>query len=140
VERLVTALCLGGLLGGLLAACPGPPIDQANPCIDGPPNDEPSACPSPPPSYTTDVLPVLEASCLLCHTPFEPDGGANPQYASPTNLTTYAQQFALKGTLLSQLLTCQMPNLDAGATPLDEAQRLTLMGWVICGAPGPDAG
>jgi hypothetical protein len=28
-----------------------------------------------------------------------------------------------------------MPNVDAGAMPLDEAQRLILMDWIVCGTP-----
>jgi hypothetical protein len=124
------------LLAALLSACPGTPaINQANPCIDGPPNDVPSACPSPAPSYATDVLPVLQSSCLLCHSPTEPDGGANPQYISPYNFSTYSLQFANKGTFLTEIEACLMPNLDAGAAPIDEADRLTLMDWLICGAP-----
>jgi hypothetical protein len=153
------------LAAGSLVACSNspPPINQDNPCIDGPPNDEPSACPSPEPSYQTDVLPVLESSCLLCHTPTFSDGGIydggcfadggydggndggycvvvgpsylNPQYSSPYDFSTYALQSKNKGTILTQLLKCNMPNVDAGAMPLDEAQRLILMDWIVCGTP-----
>lgn len=132
----VDRAALAALLSGLLAACPGsPPIDQANPCANGPPGDEPSACPSPQPSYKTDVLPVLQTKCLLCHSPADPDGGPNSRYSSPYDFSTYALQLENKGTLLTDILICKMPNLDAGATPLDEAERLTLMDWLVCGAP-----
>jgi hypothetical protein len=123
----------------LLLACsnsPPPPINQADPCINGPPsNDEPSACPTPEPSYANDVVPVLEFSCLICHSPTLPDGGPNPGYQSPYDYSTYEKQVQNKGIFLTQILACKMPNIDAGATPLDEAQRLILMDWIVCGTP-----
>jgi hypothetical protein len=126
------------LLVAILAACSGSTststLNQANPCADGPPNDAPSACPSPPPTYQADVLPVLQAKCLICHSPTLPDGGANAMYQPPYNYSTYALQDAIKGTIYTEILTCNMPNLDAGASPMDEADRQIIMGWITCGA------
>ncbi len=164
------ASLLAALATGVLLACSGNgngdggTINQANPCFDVPPNpppsDTPSACPSPEPSYQADVLPILESSCLLCHTPMLSDGGVfdggcfadggagdagycvtigptypNPQYSSPYNFSTYQLQNQNKGIIFTQLQKCLMPNQDAGAVPLDEAQRETLMDWLVCGAP-----
>ncbi len=122
------------LLATAACACgPGPDsgdggIDTANPCAGGVPEDIPSSCPSPAPSYAKDVRPVLAQRCLPCHTP-----GA-PLYALP-DMTSYGAVYDARGVVLSQIATCKMPAVDAGAAPLTEAERQAIMGWLVCGAP-----
>ena len=46
----------------------------------------------------------------------------------------YASLFALKDAVLNQVSVCNMPPVDANPT-LGEADRSTLLAWIVCGAP-----
>ncbi|HUB07302.1 MAG TPA: hypothetical protein VMB50_09880 [Myxococcales bacterium] len=126
------------LLASLLAACGGGHPGGGDGGTDGGscPNLSPT-CPSPPPSYATQVAPILERSCLPCHTP-----GKQP-YAAPTDLTNWSAVNGIHGTVLDELFVCAMPNgdggpgfvLDGGAPTISDADKLTVMDWCLCEAP-----
>ena len=105
-----------------LAAC----TTNAPPPGPACPNDLPGACPSPPPSYARDVAPVIAARCGPCHAP----GGVE---AAQRDFSAYATVHTQRVTILTQIHACLMPPADAGT--LDAAERATLQGWLVCGAP-----
>ena len=88
------------------------------------PNDLPTSCPSPEPSYANDVVPVITRACKNCH--FQ--GGLNQDQL----FDTFDEVHAQRGEILTQVNSCRMPPADAGA--LSEADRQTLLGWLVCGA------
>lgn len=129
----VLVMTLG--FGGAAVACSSsssPPPPPAQQC----PDDLPAACPTPEPSYSKDVAPILEHYCLQCHGP----GGV--EYAKE-DLSTYAAVLARRAEVLSQVNLCNMPpvsgvadaGVEAGAMPLSDAARVTLLGWLVCDAP-----
>jgi len=90
------------------------------------PDDLPSSCSGTAPSYATEVAPLVQSVCGKCHAP----GGI----ASNRSLTDYASLFNLKDAVLNQVSVCNMPPADADPT-LGEADRATLLNWIVCGAP-----
>ncbi|HEY1586939.1 MAG TPA: hypothetical protein VGH63_14695, partial [Polyangia bacterium] len=91
------------------------------------PDDLPSSCPATVPSYATDVAPIVNGVCAaMCHAP----GGI----ASNRPMGDYASLFALKDAVLNQVSVCNMPPVDANPS-LGEADRSTLLAWIVCGAP-----
>jgi hypothetical protein len=105
--------------------------DSGAGCID----ETPDACPSPEPSYTSDVLPVLQAHCYECHA----DAGLTTS-ESQVDLGSYAAVYSERGTILGQVSTCRMPpsvaplGLTLPPAPTD-ADRATILGWLKCNAP-----
>ena len=89
------------------------------------PSDLPSACPSPPPSYAKDVAPIFARRCVVCHS----EGGVEAE----RDYTTYDRIHQLRTDILTQVYACRMPPADAAAPTL--AERETLLGWLVCGAP-----
>jgi hypothetical protein len=89
------------------------------------PNDLPAACPSPAPSWSGDIAAIMAARCAACHAP----GGS----VSEKPLTTYAEVYQRRVTVLTEVYGCLMP--PAGADPLSAAERQDLLGWLVCGAP-----
>lgn len=89
------------------------------------PKDTPSSCPSPTPSYATDVAPIIMTYCADCHSPT----GQAPDRL----LQTYAQVYSRRASVLSFTATCQMPPPDFPQPT--EQERVTLLGWLACGAP-----
>jgi uncharacterized membrane protein len=83
-----------------------------------------TACPTDVPSYKAAIVPILEQTCIPCHTP----GGLGR-----TSMTTYAEVSAESGAMLSQVTVCAMPPLNGPA--ITDAQRTTLTAWLRCGAP-----
>ncbi len=93
------------------------------------PNDLPSSCPVPTPSYASDVQPIIAQRCVICHE----SGGLE---VAPFDLGTYSDVFTDRSAVLDQVYACAMPRVDsAGALPLTESERTTLLGWLVCGAP-----
>lgn len=85
-------------------------------------------CPDPPPSFASDAQPIINTYCLGCHSP----GGEEANRP----LVTYAdvaKQNGSSGTILNQVINCQMPPPDAPA--LQPSERDTLLAWLVCGAP-----
>jgi hypothetical protein len=82
-------------------------------------------CPATPPSYAQTVQPIIAKRCVSCH------------FAGSTlareDLSTYAGVFANRGTVLDQVYGCIMPPSDA--LPLAADEKVTLMTWLVCGAP-----
>jgi hypothetical protein len=79
------------------------------------------------PSFATDVAPVVARVCgMKCHAP----GGI----AQNRPLTDYASVVALGDAILNQVSVCNMPPADADPA-LGEADRATLLAWIVCGAP-----
>ncbi|HEY2745102.1 MAG TPA: cytochrome c peroxidase [Polyangia bacterium] len=91
------------------------------------PDDLPSSCPATAPSYATDVAPIVANVCAaMCHAP----GGI----AQNRPLGDYQSLFNLSDAVLNQVSVCNMP--PANADPqLGEADRATLLAWIVCGAP-----
>jgi hypothetical protein len=90
----------------------------------GCPNDLPQSCPSPAPGWAQDIAPVIEARCATCHA----TGGV----AASTPLTTHAEVFSRKGSVLNQIHACKMP--QASAPQLSAAERAAVQEWLVCGA------
>ncbi len=91
------------------------------------PDDLPSTCPATTPSYANDVAPIVNGVCAaMCHAP----GGI----AQNRPLGDYQDLFNLSDAVLNQVSVCNMP--PANADPqLGEADRSTLLAWIVCGAP-----
>jgi hypothetical protein len=86
----------------------------------------PRACPPTVPSFAMDIAPLIARRCRpACH---EPGGVSEAQ-----TLTTYAQVFAKRGTVLTQFLYCKMPPPPVPALPPEEGAQL--LDWLICGSP-----
>ena len=63
--------------------------------------------------------------CAVCHGP----GGVE----SNRDLSTYDHVHTLRSSVLDQVHACAMPPADGEA--LTAAERATLLGWLVCGAP-----
>ncbi|MHB8419460.1 MAG: hypothetical protein ACYDCL_15400 [Myxococcales bacterium] len=121
---LATACC--GPSGGVDAGADGGRCPSVSPACDAGTS----------PSYRSQVEPILERSCLPCHTP-----GQQP-YAG-FDLSSYGAVDAIHQTVLEQLYICAMPNgdggpgfaLDGGSLTLSPADRLTVIDWCCSGAP-----
>jgi hypothetical protein len=122
-----------------IAGCPDPlgndpnlPDDEADGAGSNPrgvvcPPALPESCPQTP-SYSMDIEPILQRTCLSCHAP----GGV----AADRDLTTYKNFRRLETTNFVQVNACLMPPADAGpdaALSLDE--RTELLQWFVCGSP-----
>lgn len=116
-HRTGFALLLAPIFVGIASCHAGDP-----PC----PNDLPASCPDGgAPSYQSQIAPLLGASCVRCHSP---TGSA---FDKP--LGTYAQVYALRTEVLSEVYGCLMPPRDDG--PLAPSERSILLTWLVCRAP-----
>jgi hypothetical protein len=110
------------LLLGLAWGCSSTPSDPAADAGLCPSAAE--SCPSPVPSYSKDIVPILNQSCTVCHSP-----GGIAGYPE----TTYEDVVSQTSPILSQVDSCMMPPSNYPLTP---AQRQTLLAWLgPCGAP-----
>jgi hypothetical protein len=121
------------LVIGIASGCSSSPSGDGGGDADadaGPtcPNVLPAACPSPAPSYETDVLPIFEQRCYMCHA----DGGITTS-GSGIDLGSYAQVYMLRGDVTSEVNACKMPPATATQPTLE--QRTALLGWLKCNAP-----
>jgi len=124
----------GGVPGDAdLAACVADgPIGTSRP---GCPNDLPpdTDCATASPFYA-DVAPIFAARCSVCHQV----GGLETKYI----FDTYAQvhdNTGIRTRILTQIYACRMP--PSCAPNLSDAERGTMLKWLVCGAPeSPDAG
>lgn len=87
--------------------------------------DLPDACPTPKPGYANEVVPILEAKCNGCHDGH--DGG-------PWPLTNHDLVVHWTSAILATLEHCTMPP-STSPMPITEAERHTLIAWLVCGAP-----
>ena len=83
------------------------------------------ACPPNPPSYAQTVGPTIALRCSGCHFP-----GST---IAKADLTTYAQIYAKRGTVLDEVYGCVMPPTTSTAPTSEERARL--LEWLGCGAP-----
>jgi len=94
-----------------------------------------SRCPSPPVTWE-QVQPLIVTYCFQCHG----EGGIEQ---SQYDYTSYAGVYKNRAEMLTQTYQCQMPPYDASPPtaifPTDQ-DRQTIVSWLVCGAPGPDAG
>jgi hypothetical protein len=87
----------------------------------------PSAC-AQTPSYAKEIAPLVERSCLPCHSP----GGI----AADRDLTNYSLFVRLETTDFVQVSNCLMPPPDAGPdATLTLGDRTELLQWFVCGSP-----
>jgi hypothetical protein len=124
------ALAAGGV-GLLLVACGGSPgsgaggenVENAirNSCAA----TVPPTCSTSTPRYA-DVEPILQKSCVPCH--------PGPAGATQWPLTEYEDVAPWAGVIQDQLCANAMPPVDGGVA-IAEADRLTILDWVECGAP-----
>jgi hypothetical protein len=84
-------------------------------------------CPATPPSWSNDVEPLITRYCWQCHG----DGGIEQ---SSRDFSTYQGVYANRVAIQTQVLSCAMPEPDAGAQPTS-AERQTIVEWVACGGP-----
>jgi uncharacterized membrane protein len=132
-----------GALAGLLvltalgcAADPAAPVDHS---CDGLPTDELAAAPRATcpddlpsdadcegtlPSYKAEVAAVVNERCGTCHGP----GGV--EVSLP--LSTHAQLYQQRRSVLNQIFTCRMP--PACAIDLTSDERAMLLKWMVCGS------
>ena len=94
-----------------------------------------TTCPTPATTWA-EVEPVIIKYCFQCHG----EGGIEQ---SMYDYTTYAGEYKNRSEMLTQVYQCQMPPYDA--SPPTEVfptaqDRQTIVAWLVCGAPGPDAG
>jgi hypothetical protein len=87
------------------------------------PNDGATACPSTPPSFTNDVTPIVQKSCIYCHTA----GGS----AGDLPFDTRDERHANHDKLVADVAACSMP----ADGPLSSTDRKTLLAWAACGEP-----
>jgi hypothetical protein len=139
VSRLFVLL-LGVALGCSSAPIPGGPEGGPEAGTDGGgeagadsggdaarscPSDLPASCPGIKPSYHRDVVPILSAACIHCHSPTGIGGYSE---------TTYADVYQQRSAILDQVYSCLMPPASRYGG-LTIGQRETLLAWLVCGAP-----
>jgi uncharacterized membrane protein len=117
--RAPAVLVLAAVACLSLATCGG-----GDPGVDCP-NDTPATCPAPVPSYAGQVSDIIKSRCAVCHSP----SGLEPSRL----MQTYAQIYAQRSSMLSQIASCRMPL--GGATSLSIEERQALLGWFVCNAP-----
>jgi uncharacterized membrane protein len=121
---LVPLLCFAAAATSAVAvACSGgssaDPADAGATCPIAP------GCPaSGPPSYSTEILPILQQSCIGCHSAAGTAG---------YDETTYANVYGQRSPMLDQVSGCLMP--PQNGPQLTAAQRTALTAWLECGAP-----
>jgi uncharacterized membrane protein len=87
-------------------------------------------CPSPQPSWATEVQPLIQARCYMCHS----EGGIEwPKW----DLSSYSSASMNRMEVLTQVFHCWMPPGDASPPVplLTNAERQTIVQWIACGAP-----
>lgn len=85
----------------------------------------PASCPSTTPSYATDVAPLMAKYCTSCHIA----GGQE----SDKPLDSHAALSGQSGDVQGQIAGCDMP--PSGSTQPTDAERNTILAWIVCGAP-----
>lgn len=82
----------------------------------------PRACVEPAPTYT-DVSPIFEARCVICHAGMA--GG-------PWPLTSYGHVADWQDEIRSHVSRCTMPPPDSGVAISDD-ERAEILMWLRCG-------
>jgi|HubBroStandDraft_6_1064221.scaffolds.fasta_scaffold941891_1 hypothetical protein len=84
---------------------------------------EAAACPKPP--RYADIAPIVERSCVPCHSSDASDG--------EWPLTEYSDVAPWAALVQDDLCTYRMPPLDGGVD-ITAADRLAVLDWIQCGA------
>jgi hypothetical protein len=98
-----------------------------DPAASCPPVDA-STCRLPIPSYANDVAPILDRRCnSTCHAPG----------VGPWPLNNYPDVHDWVGIIGPYVAECEMPPDDAAAGNGDMTyqERVTVLDWLVCGAP-----
>lgn len=84
----------------------------------------PESCPASAPSYTTDVAPLLQKYCVSCHNA----SGSEPSHL----LDTHSGVSSAADHVKAEVSGCTMP--PSGSTAPTDAERNTILAWLVCGA------
>jgi hypothetical protein len=98
----------------------GCPKDTIPACVDGGV-----------PSYATQVQPLFQSLCVICHAPGTTEGASRPMY-------DFTYVHANSGPLLDDIYDCHMPPWTDAGQPMfviTEQQRQIMLSWLACGAP-----
>jgi hypothetical protein len=106
----------------------GTPASDGGTC----PKDLPATCPSPTPSYAAQVGGIIQSYCVPCHSPTGIESGL--PFATYSDIHDNAGRSM---DMLFQLNACKMPPPGNAKPP--EADRVTLLGWLVCEASGTAA-
>lgn len=127
--RRLRALMIG-LSGALAAGCagserPDPPPDvlPGGSCPSDLPDD--TECAGNAPSYAEQTAVLIAERCTSCH--------FSGNLQSPRIFESYADVFAQRRGMLTQIYSCRMP--PEGSPALSAAERRALLQWFVCGAP-----
>jgi len=120
--KSLLVLLLGTAVGCSSASVPAA-ADGGHETASTCPNDLPNSCPSTAPSYRSDIVPILKADCIHCHSPTGVGGYSE---------TTYADVYEQRSAILDQVYSCLMP---PASYSMAIQQRETLLAWLVCGAP-----
>jgi hypothetical protein len=124
----LVALGAASIAVGVVVACSPSKSGESCPSLS-------TECPSPPVTWA-EVQPLIVTYCFQCHG----EGGIEQ---SQFDYTTYAGVYRNRAEMLTQTYQCQMPPYDASPPAAifpTETDRQTIVSWLVCGAPGPDAG
>ena len=139
-QPMLTLLLWPAIVAGALACTSSPAVgpgdagsgETATPCVvatsceDGGGFESAGVCTpcASAPSYKTEIAPILNNACVICH---GPDGTAGQDE------NTYADVQERFASMLSFVNSCMMPPLNG--PQLTDAQRVALTAWMRCGAP-----
>jgi hypothetical protein len=134
-----TTLLLGALVLALAAACSSASSPESSDSGATCPPTPSFTCSNPksPPSFTSDVVPIIQARCTPCHVA----GGISDKIY---DFSTYAHVVNAQTSILNQLSLCAMPpihgntmyGIEPGTVPgLSADQANTFVDWIECGAP-----
>jgi hypothetical protein len=96
------------------------------------------------PTFYADVLPILKARCMECHSPAGADISG---MVAPMSLTRYEEVRRYAPLIAQVLREGRMPPWDAapefrgkfrGERVIDDAEKATLIAWAEAGAPAGD--
>jgi mono/diheme cytochrome c family protein len=120
--------------GAIAAACNIPSNDDADDAGSGSSCPSPvTSCPADVPSYKTEIAPILQATCVPCHSPDGSEGSARGKDNDGTSENTYALVSPQAQEMLLWTDNCSMP--PSNGPVMSDAQRAALETWLVCGAP-----
>jgi hypothetical protein len=131
---MTRSVALAGALTGAMALSLGCPTCAGSNPSDGGlcPNDTIAPCTDGGvPSYATQVQPLFQSLCVICHAQGTAEGLSQPMY-------DYAYVHANSGPVGDDIYHCTMPPLNDAGHPMfliTEEQRQVMLTWLYCGAP-----
>jgi hypothetical protein len=105
----------------------GPDGSIGDPAPPNCPDDQPSQsdCPDATPSYQSEIAPIIQERCTVCHVP----GGLEPDKL----FDSYERILPQRARMLVFIYSCRMP--PTCATQLTSDERRKLLKWFVCSAP-----